>query len=388
MIEILSQWIFWCVAFLIVYHHVGYPLILKVLARQVKSEKSFVAKHTPFSDKTSDNSPSIAIIIPAYNEEKYIYEKLINLSFLDYPKEKLSIWIGCDGCSDLTVFEAERAKLYCQENTTIEVINFTENRGKIATINDLVSRVDADILVFSDVSALVSIDALRVVEQAFSCSGVGAATGHYKLLEPGSEGESAYWNYQVAIKRAESKIGSTIGVHGAFYAMRRQLFQPLSRDVINDDFVIPMRVVEAGYQVQYLDDINAVELEGSTAEMDWQRRLRIGAGNMQQTLMLWRVLNPKLKGTFFNYVSGKFLRVTMPFCILFCFLLTLFLATHSVFFALVLLAQSLGLVIAYLSYKYDVFPKVGRPIAYILAGHLANFLGAIQFLSHRGGTRW
>ena len=49
------------------------------------------------------------------------------------------------------------------------------------------------------------------------------------------------------IKQQESLLASTLGAHGAFYIFRSKLFTELEHDTINDDFILPMRIVEQGY---------------------------------------------------------------------------------------------------------------------------------------------
>ncbi|NMU70383.1 glycosyltransferase family 2 protein, partial [Vibrio parahaemolyticus] len=86
-------------AFLIVYHHVGYPLLLKwlPLKQQDETKAPFVERAYKAS-KTDSQLPSITVIVPAYNEEQWIAEKIRNLASLDYPRDKLRVVIACDGC--------------------------------------------------------------------------------------------------------------------------------------------------------------------------------------------------------------------------------------------------------------------------------------------------
>ena len=97
---------------------------------------------------------------------------------------------------------------------------------------------------------------------------------------------------------------------------RRALWTPLEPDTINDDFVLPMRMVAAGWKAIYDRQIVATELEATTSRQDFRRRVRIGAGNLQQALRLWTLANPMNPGLAFVFVSGKGLRSIMPFILL------------------------------------------------------------------------
>ncbi|NMV11706.1 glycosyltransferase family 2 protein, partial [Vibrio parahaemolyticus] len=101
----------------------------------------------------------------------------------------------------------------------------------------------------------------------------------------------------------------TIGSHGAFYTFRTHLFEPLEVSTINDDFILPMRIVLRGYSAIYEPNMLALELEQSSDDADFKRRLRISAGNMQQLMQLKKLLLPRYRGTAFAFLSGKVLRL-------------------------------------------------------------------------------
>ncbi|MGR5542679.1 glycosyltransferase family 2 protein, partial [Vibrio campbellii] len=80
-------------SFLIVYHHVGYPWLLKMYlkyrTRKIKkgNERRFEFNHSDYF------RPSITVIVPAYNEEEWIAQKIRNLAMVDYPRDKLRVEI-------------------------------------------------------------------------------------------------------------------------------------------------------------------------------------------------------------------------------------------------------------------------------------------------------
>ncbi|WP_370978425.1 glycosyltransferase family 2 protein [Agaribacterium sp. ZY112] len=368
--------------FLIVYHHAAYPLLLKIM--RLLHDRKNKAKENRNISKASHQTLGITIVIPAYNEEAFIEEKLNNLAFLDYPRNKLKIIVACDGCTDKTEHLAKQC-LEQYPDVDIEVFSFMENRGKCRLLNDVVQHVKSDIVVFSDVSSLVSIDALQVCNKVFSNSDIGGVNGNYRFLNPYSEGEASYWKYQRNIKLGENQLGSILGAHGAFYAIRTHLFRELPESAINDDFIIPMRVIEQGYQVIYDERINAVELEPSSNDDNWKRRKRIGFGNIQQVFILKNLLLPRYKGVAFSFFSGKALRVFMPFLMIYALVTSIYCALIWPILIPVALAQvAIYLIAAFVELFSQL--KVGRIpklIHYLVAGHTANLLGAINFISNK-----
>jgi len=215
-------------------------------------------------------------------------------------------------------------------------------------------------------------------------------SGTYQLLNPGSEGEALYWRYQRAIKEREDILGSTLGVHGAFYLFRRDLFVPLEMDVINDDFVLPMNIVARGYRAAYEPRINSLELECAGESMDRCRRRRIAAGNLQQVVRLWQLLSPRYGGIAFAFASGKALRALMPFCLLALFLGSLILVSESLLFGLLLVGQVVVYGLAGLQHviSWRRAPSLLKTLHYLVSGHVSGLIGSVRYLVGLERGRW
>lgn len=189
-------------AFLIIYHHVGYPLLLKWLPLKPKSNNEgehFAERH--YKASASDNKlPSVTIIIPAYNEEQWIAEKIRNLASLDYPRDKLKVVIACDGCTDKT---AEIAQDTIQEaicSDTLFIVNdHSINRGKVALINEEMKHVTSDITALSDTSALVSCDSLLLASQHYQNENVGVVNATYQIMRTSNQAKPLIGNTSLAL---------------------------------------------------------------------------------------------------------------------------------------------------------------------------------------------
>ncbi|WGV99066.1 glycosyltransferase family 2 protein [Vibrio sp. YMD68] len=377
-------------AMLIVYHHVGYPLFLKWYSKRHPLNHVSDIERGYRGSELDSTRPSITILVPAYNEERWIAEKIRNLASLDYPRKRLSIIIACDGCTDNTV---EIAQDTIQESICsdvhFEIRDFAENMGKVAVINHQMKTITSDITALSDVSALISIDALLVAEQHFLNKSTGVVNGHYQLLSTGNEGEASYWKYQSQLKQNEASLGSTLGAHGAFYLFRTHLFEPICENTINDDFILPMTIVKQGYNTLYDEKMVALELEETNQNNDFKRRLRISAGNMQQVIQLFGLFNPRYKGVAFAFISGKGLRLVTPYLMLVCLTTSMMLMHHTLFFA-ALIGQLTIYSIAGLSLLFpSLFKcKLCTLITYLVSGHFANFVGGLRYLLGFESGRW
>lgn len=375
-------------AALVMYQHVGYPLVLRWYARRnpAQQAKQPSRGYRPCSDDAS--LPGVTILMPAYNEAGYIAEKIRNLASIDYPRDRLKVLIVCDGCSDNT---ADVARNTIQEaicsDTLYEIIECQENRGKVAVLNQYIPQVETEICALTDVSALISVDALLLAAEHLRKPGNGVVSAGYQLLSEKFTGESHYWRYQQQIKLAESRIGSALGCHGAFYLFRSPLFEPLDSDTINDDFILPMRIVAKQYRAVYEPSMLAIELESTDQPADFNRRLRISAGNMQQMLRLWRLFSPRNLGLSFTFFSGKALRILTPYLLLMLLVLPA-LQLERPEYQLLFGAQCLFYLAALAGWTLPALRnnKLTGLVTYFVAGHSASLIGGWQYLL--GPVRW
>jgi cellulose synthase/poly-beta-1,6-N-acetylglucosamine synthase-like glycosyltransferase len=374
---------------LVAYHHVGYPLLLRAVA---SNQAGKVAPPRGFAPNGGDAElPSVTLLIPAYNEESMIAAKVMNVLSLDYPADRLHLRIVCDGCSDATYDAAMAASGFDDDALhRVTVVNCMENRGKVAVLNEQIPRCTNDLVALTDASSILAVDALLNAVRHFADPDVGIVSGTYRLLEPGSEGEAAYWRYQTRVRAAEAALGGAIGAHGAFYVLRRAAFLAMPADTINDDFILPMTIVADGGRAVYDTEALAYELDGTGLQADWQRRLRIGAGNLQQALRLAHLLAPRHGGTALAFFSGKFLRAFMPFILLAALLGSAVLAPSHPLWALLAAGQATGYALAGLVHLLPdaPWPGLARKIHYLVQGHAANGLGALNYLLGRHTRPW
>tara|TARA_Y100001960_G_C14683689_1_gene832597 strand:+ start:175 stop:1362 length:1188 start_codon:yes stop_codon:yes gene_type:complete len=390
MIDLTLMLTFGVSALLIIYHHVGYPVIL---AWYSKSHPLKALRHKVRGFKTQNSDQdcaTVTILIPAYNEEQWIADKIRNLASLDYPKKKFKVIIACDGCTDNTVLRAEETiqEAICCD-THFEIHAYEKNRGKVAVVNDQMKNITSDITALSDVSAIVSLDALWIANRHFSNPEVGVVNGAYTLFDTQNKGEQKYWQYQSQVKMNEATFGSTLGAHGAFYLFRTHLFDDLQANTINDDFILPMKIVKKGYLAEYDSNMTALELEASSESMDFKRRLRISAGNMQQAILLAEMFLPRHGGVAFAFLSGKGLRLLTPYLMIACLVSSAMLIEQPLF-SLALIAQLAIYSLAFLSYQFPFIfrHKVCKLILYIVAGHVANFVGGVRYLLGIESGKW
>lgn len=374
-----AEVVFDCAAALIVYHHVGYPFLLRRFARG--------AAAAPVS--YSADSP-LALLVPAHNEAAFIVGKLNNIAALDYDRSMLRVVIVCDGCTDETVALAEDWIASSKPaDLRVELVSHSANRGKVAVVNEAVAKCNERLLALSDVSSDLEPQALRKAAGHFADGDVGFVTGRYELAAASAAGEAVYWRYQAELKANEARFGAPMGAHGAFYVMRRDFWRPLESDTINDDFIAPMRLVAQGLRGVYDTQIVIRELDGNDARVDFARRLRIAAGNVQQVARLTALADPHRPGVAFVFLSGKALRACVPLLMLACLFANVWLAVDSDFWRIALVAQAAVYAAAAFGWSMGrQAPRALGALGYLFAGHAAGLIGGSRYVLRKDASAW
>ena len=85
--------------------------------------------------------PPIAVLISAHNEEAVILQRLENLAALDYPADRLHVYIGVDGGSDRTAELVEEwGASFSTPHFQLSLLVSSLNQGKSAMLKKLVER--------------------------------------------------------------------------------------------------------------------------------------------------------------------------------------------------------------------------------------------------------
>ena len=367
----MARLLFWISAAFSVYVYVGYPLLLWGLQAIFRSS----ARKQPVE-------PSVSLLVAAYNEAAVIADKIRNSLALDYPADKLEIVIASDGSKDATA-EIVRSFGGAESGGRVRLVNFEKNRGKTVVLNEAMPELHGEIVAFSDASSMLAEDSIRQLVQCFSDSRVGAASGVYRLLKTdqariGSQ-EDLYWKYETFLKVQEANLGAFTGAHGSLYAIRRELYPFPSADTINDDFTIPIRILEHGYRVAY--EPTAVAFEEAHEMEGFSRRVRITTGNIEQLREIKSLIWPPRPFVLLCLLSHKIGRLLAPLSLLVALAANLALRRQFPYNWL-LLGQVLFYALAVLGAIFSLRPKILRLPYYFCMINSALFAWVYQALRH------
>jgi poly-beta-1,6-N-acetyl-D-glucosamine synthase len=294
--------LFWLCFALIAYAYVGYAVWLLLRTRLFGTrpvQKQYV-------------TPSLSVVIAARNEEANLPAKLENLRCMDYPRDRFEVVIASDGSTDRT------ADILRDHSSTIRPVILNESNGKACALNEAVRRSTGEILVFLDARQYVEPDAVSELISCFADPTVGAVSGELLLEDAEGKSEDAlgiYWKIEKIVRKLESASGSVVGVTGAIYAIRRELYTEIPAGTILDDLFVPMNVARMGRRVIFQPSAIARDRLFSARGKEFSRKVRTLTGNYQLLRLAPWLLSPA-NPLLFRFVSHKLLRLLVPLLLL------------------------------------------------------------------------
>lgn len=376
------HYLFWTSLLALAYTYFGYMLVLFVLVQFKKNKKI-----TP-----SEILKDVTIIVPAYNEEFVLKNKIDNCLELDYAFGEIKIVFCIDGSTDNSL---EILQKYPQFK-----IHFSNIRkGKMSAINYAMQEVNTQFVVFSDANTLLHKNSITELVKHFNNKKIGAIAGEKRVLFKNNTivglGEGYYWKYESFLKSLNSKLYSVVGAAGELFCMRAELFTVLPEDTILDDFMLSMEVIKKGYQVVYEPKAIATEAPSKNIEEEAKRRIRIAAGSFQSLITLLGSF-PFFKYPIFSFqfFSQKFCRwVIAPLALVILLVTSVFLYSNETsfiqYFSIVqFLFYSMafiGLILNKLERRNFILFSIPY---YFVFMHISLIFGFIKFCKGKQSTHW
>jgi cellulose synthase/poly-beta-1,6-N-acetylglucosamine synthase-like glycosyltransferase len=351
--------LFWLCAFLIVYTHAGYPLVLRVLVilrrHPVQTWPGLAEGELggdgpePAAPAGASSLPSVSLIVPAYDEEQVIAAKVADALALEYPRERLQLIVASDGSSDAT---AERARA-----AGADLVLELPPGGKVAALNAAAEQATGELLAFSDANSAWAPDALARLVAPFADLGVGYVCGQVRFVGAGGGNlEGAYWRYEMAVREMESALAGITAGNGAIYAVRASAYEPLAPSG-SHDLSFPFELAKRGLRSLYVPDARAAEKMVPTMEGEFARKRRMMVG-------LWDIvvgegmLSPRGYSPLFAFeiASHRLLRYLSPLLHLVVLLANLVLLGDGWVYTVTLVAQLALIAAALLGRRLPLAP--------------------------------
>ena len=234
---------------------------------------------------TPDYAPSVAVLIPAYNEEKVIARTIRSVMMSTY--KNLRIVVIDDGSSDRTLEVARTA--YPDQIASGRLTVITKpNGGKADALNFALEHIDEEIYIGIDADGVIAHDAVSNLICHFANPKIGAVAGNAKVgnrVNLWTRWQALeYITSQNFERRALDLFDVVMVVPGAIGAWRTSAVKAgggYAVDTVAEDADLTMNLLEQGYWVIYEDRALAFTEAPVNANGLMRQRFRWSFGILQ-----------------------------------------------------------------------------------------------------------
>ncbi len=265
-----------------------------------------IVKHP--DDLKLKNYPTVTVAIPCYNEEQTIKKSVESLQALDYPKDKLFVFLVDDGSTDGTWDVLKKF-----ENIPGISIFKKDNGGKHTALNLALENCTSEFFGCLDSDSFVHPQALKRIMNTFENDANDmAVVPSILVLNPKNILQSAQKvEYEMAIY-IKKMLGFMGGIHvtpGPLSIFRKKVFDELGpyRKAHNtEDQEIALRMQEHGYKIDHCPDAYVYTMTPSSVGKLYRQRLRWVYGFIKNMIDYRRLIFKRQYGTvaFFTIPSG------------------------------------------------------------------------------------
>jgi cellulose synthase/poly-beta-1,6-N-acetylglucosamine synthase-like glycosyltransferase len=365
--------VFWASAGLLVYTHLGYPVVLWALARGREGRRG---RRRP---QPGGELPRVSLIVAAHDEEEVIGRRMRDALALDYPRDRLEIIVASDGSTDGTVGTARAAGA--------DLVLDLPRGGKVTALNAAVERSSGDVLAFSDANSFWRPDALRLLVARLADPKVGYVCGQVRFDGAAAANEEGlYWRYEMAVRELESELAGVTAGNGAINAVRRDAYIFLE-PTRGQDISFPYELVKRGWLPVYAPEAVARERLAATIGGEFARKRRMMAGAWS-TMLRHGLLSPRGYGPLyaFEIASHRLLRYASPFLHLVALGTNIALVGQGTIYVVTLSIQGALAAAAAIGAVLPLRPF--RIAHYYLAVTASSAAGLWEYLRHGVPTTW
>ncbi|BAZ02500.1 glycosyl transferase family protein [Tolypothrix tenuis PCC 7101] len=262
---------------------VGLTVILAV-----QTLRMLIVKPAPLVIESDAGLPQVSILVPAKNESAVLTDLVYSLYELNYPRDRLDIWVIDDGSTDATPQILQQLQA---EFPTLQVHQRESKGGKSGALNAVFPLTRGEIILVCDADALLPANFLMATVPVFQKPGVGAVQVRKAIM-------NAETNFLTRCQQMEMNCDSFLQTHriavggmselrGNGMLVRRELLQRCqgwSEDTVTDDLDLCFKLYLAGTEIEFVTFPTIQEEAVTTWKNLWLQHCRWAEGGYQRYL--------------------------------------------------------------------------------------------------------
>jgi len=293
----------------IIWQFFGYPIFTAFIALRGKPRiKDYTYK------------PFVSILVPTFNEEKVIENRIKNINLLDYPKDKFEVLIVDSGSTDKTIeilYEIQTKSEF--SDVKIKIIREDKRKGKASAINFGKKYAHGEIILVTDANSIFTNNVLLEMMPYFKDPTVGGVGGRLCVanIDDKTAARAAfYWDLENIMRIGEASLDSACLFQGEINAWRKDLVDA-NPEIISEDLDMSIKIRQKNYKIEY--EPNAIVYEPSPTTVPDQiiQRKRTCIGTIKTIFQHWKyIIFTWNKYTSLILPSHKILAVISPFILI------------------------------------------------------------------------
>jgi cellulose synthase/poly-beta-1,6-N-acetylglucosamine synthase-like glycosyltransferase len=208
----------------------------------------------PIKSKTLFTNKKLAVVIPAYNEDKTIRRTIRSFKLC---KEKFDIFVIADNCTDNT------EKISLSEGVNVLRRENRFQRGKNHALHFAFTQLllkDYEIFVVVDADSIVQANFISAIMNHFS-HGADAVQVRYGVLDPQKTIRTKLMNiaflaFNFLRPKGRKFFGLSVGILGNGFGLSRYVLKALPYQIesIVEDLAYHVKLVEQGFKVDFIEE--------------------------------------------------------------------------------------------------------------------------------------
>lgn len=195
---------------------------------------------------------TFSIIIPVYQDLKYVRDKVNNILDFNYPADKVEVIFAHGGS------KTNKDQVIREEDPLCRIFH-RQSGGKIYQLNEAIKAAHGQIILITDIDARMPPDSLSRIDEAFD-DPVVAVVGAWTYPMNCILVDRIYWYIANWLRILEQKIYTCSHVSGCCMAFHRFMIEKFPEDVIADDVYIPFLANFNDLKTVYLRDVKVAEI--------------------------------------------------------------------------------------------------------------------------------
>jgi cellulose synthase/poly-beta-1,6-N-acetylglucosamine synthase-like glycosyltransferase len=207
--------------------------------------------------KRTTINPTVSILVPARNEEKLLPGCLSHLEKLNYPRERLNIYILNDRSSDKT---HEIALSYSRRLPHFHLIDIEDDvlglEGKMNALSQGIDNSEGDIIFVTDADCRVSVNWVDQMCSYFT-KNIAMVGGLTIIADENNDKTSRFkqiqtldWFFLQAIASGSAGLGLAVSILGNNFAFRRSVYEKIGgfKSIgfsLTEDFALLKKMTES-----------------------------------------------------------------------------------------------------------------------------------------------